>query len=104
MPLSAGQVSVSPVLQMVKLRRGEVQPLAQGCAVSGDRSRIRAAIVGWQRLRDRAAHPAVPVPAVSTAQLSQTENLVSHLQGKSSCPLSTIKSLNIVGVLLLLLF
>lgn len=101
MPLSTGQVSVSLVLQMVKLRHKEVKQLAQGCAVNGDRSRIRAASSWlaeapagcWTALLSPAEWPCV----LLAAELSQPENLVSHLQGKSSCPLSTIKSLNVLG-------
>lgn len=79
MPLSSGQVSASPVLQMVKVRHKEVKELAQGCAVSGDRSGIRAAS-SWlaEALLGRAAQHRVP-----SLLLCQTENLVSISRGKA---------------------
>lgn len=94
MPLSTGQVSVSLVLQMVKLRHKEVKQLAQGCAVNGDRSRIRAAS-SWLAEAPTGCWTALPSPAEWPCVLLAAE--LSHLQGKSSCPLSTIKSLNVLG-------
>lgn len=66
MPLCAGQVSVSPVLQMVKPRHEEVKRLAQGCAVSGDRSRAGAESC-WLAQGGQACPPCGARPAVRSA-------------------------------------